>query len=123
MEANALILDTDVTTVFGSGRIDLGHETIDLTLAPKTRQFSPIALRGPIHVRGTFSKPQVSVDIPKVAARGVGALLLGLVNPLLALLPLIEAGPGGDADCAKLIRDVRTIVPHAPAAAVPPARR
>lgn len=123
MEANALILDTDVTTVFGSGRIDLGHETIDLTLAPKTRQFSPIALRGPIHVRGTFSKPQVSVDIPKVAARGVGALLLGLVNPLLALLPLIEAGPGVDADCAKLIRDVRTIVPHAPATAVPPARR
>jgi AsmA protein len=123
MQANALILDTDVTTVFGSGRVDLGNETLDLTLAPKSKHFSPVALRGPILVRGTFSNPKVQVDLPRVAARGVGALVLGLVNPLLALLPLIETGPGLEADCAKLIREVRTIVPHAPAAKVPLARR
>ena len=118
MQANALILDTEVTTVLGSGSVDLGHETLDLTLAPKTRRFSPVALRGPIYVRGTFSNPKVDLDIPRIAARGAGALLLGLVNPLLVLLPLIEPGPGVDPECARLIQDVRKIVPHAPAAPV-----
>ena len=123
MQANALILDTDVTTVLGSGSVDLGHETLDLTLAPKTRRFSPVALRGPIYVRGTFSNPKVDLDIPRIAARGAGALLLGLVNPLLVLLPLFEPGPGVDPECARLIQDVRKIVPHAPAATAPVAAR
>jgi AsmA protein len=119
MEANALILDTDVTTVLGRGSVDLGHETLDLTLAPKTRRFSPVALRGPIYVRGTFSNPKVELDLPRIAARGAGALLLGLVNPLLVLLPLIEPGPGVDPECARLVQDVRKIVPHAPAGTAP----
>jgi uncharacterized protein involved in outer membrane biogenesis len=123
MQANALILDTDVTTVLGSGSVDLGRETLDLTLAPKTRRFSPVALRGPIYVRGTFSNPKVDLDVPRIAARGAGALLLGLVNPLLVLLPLIEPGPGVDPECARLVQDVRKIVPHAPAAAAPVAAR
>jgi AsmA protein len=29
-------------------------------------------------------------------------VVLGLINPLLALLPLIDAGPGKDIDCAAL---------------------
>ncbi len=117
MQANALILDTDVTTVMGRGSVDLGRETLDLTLAPKSKHFSPVALRGPIYIRGTFSNPQVKLDVPRIAARSAGALLLGLVNPLLALLPLIEPGPGVDPECARLIHDVRRIVPHAPVAA------
>ncbi len=121
MQANALIFDTDVTTVLGRGSVDLGRETLDLTLAPKTRQFSPVALRGPIYVRGTFSKPVVELDVPRIAMRSAGALLLGLVNPLLALLPLIEPGPGVDPECARVVHDVRAIVPHAPAARIPPA--
>ena len=123
MQANALILDTDVTTVVGRGSVDLGHETLDLTLAPKTKHFSPVALRGPIYVRGTFSKPQVNVDVARIAARGAGALLLGVINPLLALLPLVEPGPGVDPECARLIQEVRAIVPHAPPAPAPTAAK
>jgi AsmA protein len=119
MEANALILDTEAVTVLGRGNVDLGHETLDLTLAPRTRRFSPVALRGPIYVRGSFTQPKVELDLPRIAARGAGALLLGLVNPLLVLLPLVEPGPGVDPECARLIQDVRRIVPHAPAASAP----
>ena len=117
MEANALIVDTEVTTIVGRGTVDLGRERLDLTLAPRTKQFSPVALRGPIYVRGPFTKPQVQFDVPKIAMRSAGALLLGLINPLLALVPLIEPGPGVDPECARLVQDVRKIVPHAPTAA------
>ena len=116
MDANALIIDTDVTTVLGSGQVDLSRETLDIALAPKSKRFSPVALRDRSTVRGPFSKPKVQLDTAKIATRGAGALLLGLINPLLALLPLVEPGPGVDPRCAQLVQDVRKIVPHAPAA-------
>lgn len=107
MHADALVLDTEVTTIIGKGTIDLGQEKLDLTLNQKTKNTSPLALRSPIHVRGSLAKPDVAVDKGQMVARGMGAIALGLVNPLLALLPLIDAGPGKDSDCAQLVRDAR----------------
>lgn len=107
MQANALVFDTEVTTVIGTGSIDLGQETLNLTLNQKTKVTSPLALSSPIYIRGSFSKPEASVDTARVASRALGALALGLVNPLLALMPLIDAGPGQDSDCASLVQTVR----------------
>jgi AsmA protein len=64
-------------------------------------------LRSPIYVRGSFAHPTVEVDKAQVAGRAVGALVLAAINPLLALIPLIDAGPGKDSDCAQLVRDAR----------------
>jgi hypothetical protein len=33
-------------------------------------------------------------------------VLLGLINPLAAILPLIETGPGKDAPCGQLVAQV-----------------
>jgi len=107
MQANALIFDTEVTTIVGTGSIDLGDEKLDLTLNQKTKYTSPVALRSPIYVRGSFAKPAVEVDKGRVAARALGALALGLVNPLLTLIPLIDAGPGKDSDCGQLVREAK----------------
>ena len=111
MRAGALIFDTEVTTIVGTGSIDLGQEKLDLTLDQKTKSTSPVALRSPIYVRGSFARPEVAVDKGRVAARALGALALGVVNPLLALIPLIDAGPGRDSDCGQLVRHARAF-PH-----------
>lgn len=111
LHAKALVLDTEVTTLIGTGRIDLGREQLDLTLNQKTKNTSPLALRSPIYVRGSFAKPEVGVDKTRVAARALGALALSLVNPLLTLVPLIDAGPGADSDCGQLIRTARAVPP------------
>jgi len=103
MQAKALLLDTQVTTLLGSGTIDLGTETLDLTFSPKTKDTSPVALRSPIYVRGSIGHPTVAFDKTRVTARAAGAVVLGLINPLLALLPLVDAGPGKDSDCALLL--------------------
>lgn len=108
MQSNILVFDTDITRIGGSGSIDLGKEQLDLILTPKSRKLSLVSLRTPIHVRGSFVDPQVSLDKTKLAARGFGALALGLVNPLLALLPLIETGPGLDSECGQMIREAQT---------------
>jgi AsmA protein len=108
MEANALVFDTDVTRITGSGSIDLGQEKLDLTLNPDTKITSPVALHSPIYLRGTFADPKPSIDTARVAARGLGAVALGLINPILALVPLIETGPGMDSDCGRLIQEAKT---------------
>ena len=109
MTANALVFDTEITTLTGTGSIDLGREQLDLTLKQKTKSTSPLAFRAPIHVGGSFAKPDVQVDKATLAARALGAIGLGLVNPLLALIPLIDAGPGKDSDCAELAREARAL--------------
>lgn len=109
MRTDALVFDTEITTIFGTGSIDLREEKLDLTLNPKTKNTSPVALRSPIYVRGNFANPDVQVDKARVAMRGLGALALGFINPLLAIIPLIDAGPGKDSDCGQLVRDARAL--------------
>lgn len=112
LHTDALVFDTEITTLIGTGSIDMGQEKIDLTFNQKTKNTSPLALRSPIYVRGSFARPELTVDKGRVAVRALGALALGVVNPILALLPLIDAGPGSDSDCRQLVEDARA-VPHA----------
>lgn len=112
LHSNTLLFDSEVTTVHADGKIDLGTEKLDLTLTQRTKDPSPVSLRSPIHVRGSFAKPDVSIDKGALATRGAGAVALGLINPLLALLPLVETGPGMDSSCGRLIREAKKPLPE-----------
>lgn len=104
---NVLVLDTSDTIVIGTGVVDLRNEALDLTLYPRPKDRSLLAARSPLHVRGPLRNPRVQPDATSLAARGLGAAALALVNPLLALLPFIETGPGKDSDCARLVHAAR----------------
>lgn len=104
MHASTLLMDTQVTTLLGRGSIDLAQEKFDLTITQKTKKTSPLALRSPIHVGGNFVKPILQVDRARMATRAIGSVLLGMVNPLLMLIPLIDAGPGVDSGCAQWLQ-------------------
>ena len=120
MTPRSLLLDTDVSTVTGSGRIDLAQETLDLTLVPHSRKLSVVALRSPIHVGGRFGAPMVSLDKQRILARGAGALALGLLNPVLALLPLVETGPGLGNECGHQLSSAPSAKDRKPAQAAAP---
>ena len=106
MQTNALVFDTEVVNVTGSGTINLKTEALDLTLRPQPKEASLASLRSPLYVRGTFSDPDPAVDMKSIAARGIGAIAMAIVNPLLALVPLLEAGPGKDSPCGQLIAEL-----------------
>lgn len=105
MRTNVFLLDTDITRLTVTGDINLREEALDLTLVQKSKKLSLISLRPPIHVRGNFAKPAVSLDKGKLATRGLGAVALGIVNPVLALIPLVEPGRDKDTDCGRLIKE------------------
>lgn len=103
MTTNAFVFDTTVVLVEGGGTINLKNEALDLKLNPKPKDSSIASLNSPLFVHGTFSDPKVAPDMGKLAAKGIGALVLGVINPLLAVLPLFNEGKGEDSNCAKLI--------------------
>lgn len=110
MRPDVLVLDTDVVRIDGTraSTVNLDKETLDLTVVPKTKKFRLFALNTPLHVRGRFSDPELGLDKGALAVRGGAALALGIVNPVLALLPLTETGPEADSNCRRLIEEAKT---------------
>ena len=99
------VFDTDESNIGGSGSINLGSEKLDLTLEPRSKKPGVLSLRGPVHIRGTFRDVDVGLSSQTIG-RGASAIALGLLNPLLALIPLIETGPGQNADCQAVLAPV-----------------
>jgi AsmA family protein len=93
-----------------------------VTLRPEPKDKSILVARAPIRLHGPLGHPDVSVNKGVIAARAGASILLGMLNPLAALIPLIETGPGKDSDCATLLASVdkakRAATPRARAPAV-----
>ena len=106
VNSRSTILDTTDTNLSIDGHISFAGEELDLTLHPLPKDYSLVSLRSPLHLHGTFKHPAVRLD-PQAAARGGLAAILGAVaSPAAALVPLVETGPGTDADCGHLIAAV-----------------
>ena len=103
------VLNTEVTTIWIDGTVSLRDESLDLRAVVSPKNFSPLTLRTPVHVKGTFGKPAVSLELGKLAGKAGAAALLALLNPLAAILPFIDPGSKSeaskaDSDCAALAR-------------------
>jgi uncharacterized protein involved in outer membrane biogenesis len=105
MNTNAFLFDTAVVKIEGGGTINLKTEEMDLKLNPKPKDSSVASLNSPLYVRGTFSQPKPSPDVGRLAAKGVGAVVMGIINPLLAVLPLVKEGKGEDSPCNQLVAE------------------
>ena len=101
------VIDTQDTVFIGDGRIDMAKEHLDITIHPRPKDQSILALRSPLHIEGSFKEPSAGVKPGPLAAKSAAAVALGLVNPLLAIVPLIETGPGENSDCGEFSRRVR----------------
>lgn len=105
--SRTFVIDTRDTLIGATGKIDFKREFVDLVVHPAPKDPSPFALRTPLIVSGPFKDLGVKPQLGPLAARGAAAALLAAVNPLLALVPFIETGPGKDSDCASLAEQVR----------------
>jgi uncharacterized protein involved in outer membrane biogenesis len=107
MQVRALMLDTDVTEIAGTGSVDLATEKLDVKLIPNPKRMSLFALRGPISVRGDLSHPDLAFDTGRVAAQGLASLVLAAINPALSLITLADPGSAKESACNVLARQAR----------------
>jgi AsmA family protein len=118
-EARQFIVDTDDATIHVTGAVDLATEKLDLTMKPDSKGLRIITLRSPIYLTGTFKDPDVSIDKKVLALKAGGAVALAVAAaPVAALIPLVNAGPEQDSECAALLAQAR-VKPQAP----PPGRK
>ncbi|MES2263327.1 MAG: AsmA family protein [Pseudomonadota bacterium] len=117
-QTRQFVVDTDDATIHVDGSVNLASEQLNLTLRPDSKGLRIISLRSPLYLRGTFKHPDISVDKGVLALKAGGAVALAvLAAPAAALLPLINAGPGENSECGKLLAAAR-VKPVAP----PPGR-
>ncbi len=94
---------TPVTVVLIDGNIDFAREQLDLRLTAKPQNVSPLTLRSPFRIRGSFAVPQVTPEGTPIAARAAGALGLALLNPLAAILPFVDLGAWDTTSCSQAL--------------------
>jgi uncharacterized protein involved in outer membrane biogenesis len=98
-KAQTLVFDTTDTVLFASGSVDLQDESMALELKPEPKDVSPLSMRGPLEIKGTFKDPAFRPKAKPMLARTAAAAALYAIAPPAALLALIETGPGEDIDC------------------------
>ena len=102
---NPFVFDTEHVRIEGDGQVNFKQERFALELRPQPKKPHVLSVRGPLHVRGSFTDVDISLD-SSVAARAGAAVALALVNPLAALIPLIETGGGEDSHCGEVLAPV-----------------
>lgn len=120
LRPRALVLDTGDSTLWVEGSLSLATEALDLRAVVLPKDFSPLALRSPVTVKGTFAAPAIGVEAKPIAMRAGAAALLALVNPFAAVLPLLDFGSSdearrADANCRALAQRTPTRLGPSPA--------
>ena len=87
-----MVVDNTDSTLWLDGSVSLATEALDLRVVVSPKDFSPLALRAPLRLRGSLADPQISVETSRLAGRVGLAALLALINPLAGLLPLLDPG-------------------------------
>lgn len=106
---HVMVLDTQDSSVWVDGSVSLANEALNLRAVVLPKDFSPLTLRAPININGTFAHPIVSVEKAPIGIKLASSLLLAFINPLAAIIPLFDNGDNEEAkerasSCEKLIK-------------------
>lgn len=107
LKPEVAIVDTTDSTVLASGSMSLVDEKLDLVLTAKPKDISPLALRSPVTLQGTFADPQVGVKAKPLGTKVITAVALGFINPLASIIPFIDMGKRGDGGCQQALDQLK----------------
>ncbi len=119
-QTRSVKLSTNEAVVEAVGTLDLGREYMDLRIKPESLEWKFFSLRTPLHVRGPFIKPQVSIEAAPLLLRAGAAVVAAVAAPAaLALIPITVPAAEDDAECAKLLARADEAVKAGPSGAKP----
>lgn len=100
------VVDTDDTTLLLGGSLSLRDETLAISMAARPKDISPITLRSPVRIEGTFDRPAVRLDRTAIGLRVAAAAALAMLAPAAGLLALIDLGEDQRNACTEAMRQV-----------------
>ena len=107
-----MIVDTSDTTVWMNGSLSFANETLNLKAISLPKDFSPLTVRSPLNIKGSFADPQISLEKKPIGLKLAASVLLAIVNPLAAVLPFLDPGNTKEANersvgCKKLMQKTK----------------
>ncbi len=103
VQTELVLLDTPDSTVLVDGSASLAKEQLKLTLRARPKDFSPLTVRAPVHITGSFENPDVAPDAKTLGLKAAAAALLAAINPLAALIPLMDPADPATRQCADVL--------------------
>jgi|GEM_PF-4130177 len=101
----AFAIDTNEVVISGKGTINLTDETIKMRIIPKPQNPSFINMNTALNLSGSLWNP-VAVPEARDMAKKIGSIVLSTVNPVAAVLPLIEQELSNKASlCDKYLKE------------------
>lgn len=109
-----MLVDTRDSTLWVTGNLSLADEQLQVVAHVQPKDFSPLTLRTPLHIDGALSAPVLTLEKGPLLRRVVPAALLAMLNPLAALIPLLDPGraePAAATGCQALMPRARGTAP------------
>jgi uncharacterized protein involved in outer membrane biogenesis len=108
LSARHIVFDTESVNVNGGGTINLGDETLNMTVQGAPKSIRLVRLHAPITITGSLSKPSIGIKPAGAIAQAGAAIGLSvLLTPLAAILPFVDPGLAKDANCAGLVSEAK----------------
>jgi uncharacterized protein involved in outer membrane biogenesis len=95
------VLDTQYSTVFATGQVDLKNEQLDIEITPVAKGVT-LSVATPVHLKGTFAKPQVNVDKTGALLK-TGEVWATVAYPPALLLKFSDVGDGENNPCVTMV--------------------
>jgi uncharacterized protein involved in outer membrane biogenesis len=115
------VIDTADTTLAVTGSVSLAREQLALLVHARPHDMTPVALRGPLHIEGTFAHPELHLDRAEIGVRvAAAAALAAVAAPLASQLAFIDLGDPDKEVCQEALTRMQAPLPR-PAAK--PARK
>jgi uncharacterized protein involved in outer membrane biogenesis len=91
-ETTAVVVETSDSTLSGTGFVSLADERLGLVFKSQPKDISPISLRSPVHIEGTFANPEVGLEKTSIGLRLAAAAALAAITPVAAVVALFDLG-------------------------------
>ncbi len=110
IRTKSFLIATKDTSVVGKGEVDLVGNKVDFQLKAHVHDFSIGSLRSPITIKGRLNDFEVALEREELLTRSGLAVALGtFVNPVAALLPLIETGLDEKGKCRTVMAELQAV--------------
>jgi uncharacterized protein involved in outer membrane biogenesis len=104
------LISTKDTSIIGKGEVNLVANKVDYKLQAHVHDFSVGSLRSPITIKGKLNDLEVNLEREELLTRSGLAVALGaLVNPIAALVPLIEPGLDEKGKCRSVVAELNQV--------------
>ncbi|MFZ2854574.1 MAG: AsmA-like C-terminal region-containing protein [Rhodocyclaceae bacterium] len=105
------VIETSDSTLSVAGVISLADERLGLVFKAQPKDKSPLTLRSPLFIEGSFAKPEVRLDKASIGTRLAAAAALAVATPLASLLALVDLGEPEKQVCQEAIQRLRKLRP------------